>query len=216
MGLLLGSGNAVCGTSAIVSTSKVIKGNDHDTGLSIGAVNFMGTIGIFLLPFIVKILGFNELNSADLIGGTIQAVGQVVAAGYSIGDKVGSISVLIKMTRVLMLGPVIFILSMIYSRPHPSETQTSKFKLPVPLFIIGFFAMSLLAGFSVLPGEAVAVIKKASDILLAISMVGIGMKIEFRALRSSGPKIMMAEVLISAAQIGTAILLVTIISRYFG
>ena len=101
--LLLGVGNAVCGSSAIAAVSPVIKAEESDTGISIGVVNFLGTIGIFILPALaIKVLHFADLQASTLIGGSLQAVGQVVAAGFSVSDNVGEIATIIKMARIAM------------------------------------------------------------------------------------------------------------------
>ena len=80
LNLLVGIGNAVCGSSAIAAAQGVIKTKDEYAGISIGIINLLGTLGIFLLPFLALILpGFSDRESGMLIGNTLQAVGP----GYS-------------------------------------------------------------------------------------------------------------------------------------
>ncbi len=205
LSLLLGCGNAVCGSSAIASVSKTIDASEQDAGLSIAAVNFMGTLGIFILPLLALSLGLDDTRSGGLIGGILQAVGQVVAAGYSINPEVGQLAVLIKMGRVLMLGPIIIILSLFYRRSDQQGQST----LPVPLFIVGFFALALLVG--LFPAQLTASIKACAKVLLTIAMAGIGLKIDLLALREQGPKIMIAESSIMLIQIGSGIALVMLL-----
>ncbi len=205
--VLLGCGNAICGSSAIASVTKVIDGSEEETGLSIAAVNFMGTIGIFLLPFICKIFGFNEIISGDIIGGVLQAVGQVVAAGFSMSDNIGNIAVLIKMSRVLMLGPVILILGFYFGRTQHSEKPKGGKSFPVPLFIVGFFLMFLLSSSGMLTTNIESGIASIAHFLLAIAMAGIGVKINFGSLRKNGPKLIMVETMIMFVQVLSASLM---------
>ena len=52
LALLVGIGSGVCGSSAIAATEGIIGADEEDVGLSVAIVNFLGTIGIFLLPFL--------------------------------------------------------------------------------------------------------------------------------------------------------------------
>ncbi len=149
--LLMGIGNGVCGSSAIAATEKIIGAEKEDVGLSVAIVNFLGTIGIFLLPFITNIvLGFGDLKSGLAIGNTLQAVGQVVAAGFSISPDAGHIATIVKMTRILMLFPLVLVLLFIFKEKIKGDKQ--KFQLPkMPVFIIGFILFSLIPTLNLLP-----------------------------------------------------------------
>jgi len=185
--LLMGCGNAICGSSAIAAVAPVIGNDENEIGLSIGVVNLMGTIGIFILPAVAHFLNLSDIQSGGLIGGILQAVGQVVAAGYSVSDKVGNISVIIKMGRVLMLGPVVAILAFIIGRINNSQSSGNSGSFAFPKFIIGFFIFSFLASYGYLNPELAAYIKSAGKILLLTSMSGVGMQIKFSALIKQGP-----------------------------
>jgi len=186
--LLLGIGNGVCGSSAIAATEQIIDADDESVGLSVAIVNFLGTIGIFLLPFIsTKILQLSDINSGILIGNTLQAVGQVVAAGFSINDVTGQTATVVKMTRILMLFPLVIILVFIFSSTNNKIKSISKNKkTKFPIFIIGFILFSLLPTFNLLPVELIKVISKISHYFLIIAMAGIGLKITFQNILKNG------------------------------
>jgi len=85
--ILLGFGNAVCGSSAIAAASTVLKSKKEEILLSISLINLIGALSIFVIPSIIQFLLINDIfDQALIIGGTIQAVGQVSAAGYIISD----------------------------------------------------------------------------------------------------------------------------------
>ena len=113
--LMLGIGNAVCGSSAIAATKGVVKAKGDEVGISVAVVNLLGTVGIFLIPFVASyILKFQDTQSGILVGNTLQAVGQVVAGGFSISDTAGQSATIVKMGRVLILTPLIVILLFIF------------------------------------------------------------------------------------------------------
>jgi len=184
--LLLGIGNGVCGSSAIAATEQIIGADEESVGLSVAIVNFLGTIGIFLVPFIAKrILHLSDIHSGILAGNTLQAVGQVVAAGFSISDNAGQIATLIKMTRILMLFPLVFILLYLFSgRSQPRGPKTKK--PVVPLFIIGFVFFSLLPTFNLLSEEMIKIISQMSHYSLIVAMAGIGLKITLQSILKDG------------------------------
>ncbi len=188
--LLLGIGNGVCGSSAIVATEQVVGAKKEDVALSIAIVNFLGTVGIFLLPFLsVTLLGLNDIHSGLLAGNTLQAVGQVVAAGFSISDTAGQTATLVKMTRVLMLFPLLMILIYTSARSHRNHKDTTikDVKKPAfPLFILGFVSFSLIPTFGLLPEHIIHIISKLSHYLLITAMAAIGLKITFKTILENG------------------------------
>ncbi len=179
--LLLGIGNGICGSSAIAATEQIIGSKEEDVGLSVAIVNFLGTLGIFILPFVATfILKLSNINSGLLIGNTLQAVGQVVASGFSISNTAGQTATIVKMTRILLLTPVIFILIFAFSKKNKTNGTTKK--AGVPLFIIGFVLFTLIPTFKLLPSEVIKIIGKISHYALIIAMAGIGLKITFSSI----------------------------------
>ena len=189
LALLLGIGSGVCGSSAIAATEGIIGADEEEVGLSVAIVNFLGTIGIFLLPFIgVTVLGFNDIGAGVLIGNTLQAVGQVTAAGFSVGEVAGQTATVIKMGRILMLTPLVLILLATFpsdaaARPAKKRGISAK---GIPLFIVGFILFSLVATFSLLPDTALEFLGAMGEYALIIAMAGIGLKITFSSILRSG------------------------------
>jgi uncharacterized integral membrane protein (TIGR00698 family) len=201
-GLLVGIGNAVCGSSAIAAAAPIIKNNEEEIGLSVSLVNFLGTIGIFLMPFLTNYYKIDSnLNAGILIGGTLQAVGQVVAAGYSINNDVGTISVLVKMVRILLLGPLLMIL--IFIIPYFTKNKENKIKpkIKVPYFIVLFFIFSLISSFEIIEQTYINYIKLTGKFLLVLSMSAIGLKIKLSSIIKNAPKYLLAGIFIVISQI---------------
>lgn len=201
--LLLGIGNGVCGSSAIVATEQIIGAKKEDVGLSIAIVNFLGTIGIAILPIISSVfLELNSINSGLLIGNTLQAIGQVVAAGFSIDEIAGQTATIVKMGRILMLTPLIFTLILIFSRKKvaPAEGEKTK-KIGIPLFIVGFTVLSLVPTFGLLSENSIQLISEVGRYALIIAMAAIGLKISFASILKDGKKALLIGSLIFLVQI---------------
>ncbi len=208
LALLVGTGNGICGSSAIAAVQGVIKTDEEHVGVSVAVINLLGTVGIFLIPLIVSLFpGLTEQLKGLVIGNTIQAVGQVTAAGFSLGDVTGQTAAVVKMGRILLITPVALILSFI-RKPAGAEGE-GDIKLPgVPPFILLFILFSLVNTLGILPEEVVSLLKQAGEWLLIVAMAGIGMKITFRGLATQGKKALCAGILTWAVQISFSLLLI--------
>ena len=181
LSLMIGIGNGVCGSSAIAATSGVAKVSNNDIGISIALVNLMGTVGIFLAPFLAHSLGFSDMQAGVFTGNTLQAVGQAVAAGFSISDEAGHYATVVKMGRVLLLVPLVLILIYIAKKEAKSSTEevSEKTKVGVPSFIIWFVGFSVVASLGLLPKELESAIGIVSHYITLIAMSAIGLMIHF-------------------------------------
>lgn len=205
--LLLGVGNGVCGASAISASAPVIKADKHSIGISIAVVNLLGTFGIFLVPFIAFSIGLNEIDAGILVGNTLQAVGQVTAGGFSISDEAGVSATAVKMGRVLLLTPLIFILIyMFHMKSSDENTKGAK----VPGFIIVFVLMSLISSLGLISETIKSTIANVSHILLIVAMAAIGLKIHFSAIKSDGKAALKLALIVFVIQIGFTLLLLWI------
>jgi uncharacterized integral membrane protein (TIGR00698 family) len=203
--LLIGAGNGICGTAAVAAVSRVIHADDEETGIALSVVGLLGTVGILLMPLLAGALALTTVQSGMLVGGTLQAVGQVVAAGYALGAASGGLAMMVKMGRVLLLGPVVvFISSRVNRRSDGPRVQ-------VPLFIVGFFVFSLLASLHVID-PLLPAIKTSGKFLLLMATVGIGMHIQLRALLRSGPRALVFGVLVWMVQIAAVLALLWLLT----
>ena len=207
LSLLLGIGNGICGSSAIAGAAPVIQAKDEDVGLSISTINILGAIGIFFVPFCIDLL-FNGTveNKGIIIGSTIQAVGQVTAAGFIMGDRVGEIATIIKMVRILMLGPVLIILTLIYMNKKKNVSKTS---FPIPLFIIGFIFFIALFNYNLIPTSLLPILKAISTYSLLFAMTAIGLKISLQSIVNKGFKVFVVGMIVFCIQIMLAIVLLS-------
>lgn len=196
---MMGVGNAVCGSSAIAAVAPSLRTDEKDLGIAVSIVNLLGACGIFILPFIAGLMHYDNTHSSYLIGGVLQAVGHVVAGGYSINDSVGETATLIKMLRVLMIGPAAVIVAMVFNYRADGSRKTKKFF--VPPYIIGFVLCSIAATIMSSDNVVLPKINSFAKFLLMIAMAGVGMKISFASLLRQGPKALIFGIAIFAVQI---------------
>ncbi len=193
--LLLGVGSAICGSSAIAAVAPLVTRDRTEIGLSVGVINLLGTVGIFLLPAIVVFQGFGDSAAGLLIGGSLQAVGHVVAAGFAVSDTVGELATAVKMFRVLLLGPVVIVLGLVM------RSRGGKSSKLVPAYIVAFVVLAVVGNLGILPVGWIGSMKTVSKILLAIAMAGVGLRIQVAGLVRQAPRALIAGAAIFFVQI---------------
>ena len=196
--LLIGVGSAICGSSAIAAVAPMVTKQEEEVGISISVVNLLGILGIFFMPILALTLKFNDSLSGLMIGGTLQAVGHVVAAAFSLNDLVGEFATVVKMGRILMLGPVILLFGF-FMRSGDTNRRSGKFILPN--YLIGFIILSIVGTAQILPMELAGFLKLISKILLSTAMAAIGLKIRLESLFRQGPQALATGAVLFTIQI---------------
>lgn len=168
--LLIACGFSICGAAAVA------------------LVVIFGTIMIPTIPFLGTLAGSAPKTMGMWAGGSIHEVAQVVAAGGVIGGSALEIAVVVKLARVLLLAPVVFILGLVKRRQSSGVQTTGQEKRPpiVPLFIIGFLSMVLLRSTVVLPEPVLATGDFLQTILLATAMFALGCGVKIQSLLHVG------------------------------
>ena len=158
--------------SAIAAAAPLMGGKRDEIGLSVGVVNGLGMLGIFLLPLASQLLGCSMEQAGALIGGGLHAVGHVAAAGFAVSDPVGQLAVTVKMGRVCALLPLVLLLSL--------ATGSRAEKAPRPWYLAGFLATFVLSVSGLLSEDILSGLKWLDKAALCVAMVGIGLRIPLR------------------------------------
>ena len=204
LSILLGFGNAICGSSAIVSASAVIQSKKEYVLLSVSIINIIGVIAIIIIPLLLNLFSVNDpVHQGEIIGGSIQALGQVSATGYIIDDNVGKIAVVVKMFRILLLFPALLLLS--FTRQFHKISSDFKF----PYFIIGFVIIFIFNYFNFIPLGLVSFLGTSSKYFLLFSMVALGLKVSLDSIIKNGIKLFFVTLLAFMLQLLFIIQIVT-------
>jgi uncharacterized integral membrane protein (TIGR00698 family) len=190
--ILIGAGTAICGNSAIVAVAPLIDAEDRDLMLSMGAINVLGLVLMFVSPFIGGAIGFDDNGYGVWAGSTIHAVPQAVAAGFAFSEKAGGVATLVKLVRVALLAPLLLVLAFGYARSRKGKDKagvTVHYGRLVPPFLWGFFGLFVLNSLRLLPvmqfqsGYSVNladVLAEAGNISLALSMAAMGLELNLK------------------------------------
>lgn len=208
MAILVACGNSICGNSAIAATAPVIGADSEDVAASIAFTAVLGVMVVIGLPLLVPVLGLSPKQFGVLAGLTVYAVPQVLAATAPIGVLSVQVGTLVKLIRVLMLGPVVLLLSLFASRLREEEDEAAPGVTAgarpargrvaihhlVPWFIIAFLALAGLRSADLIPQAALAPMAKTAAILTAVSMAALGLGVDVRCVAKAGLRVTLAVV----------------------
>ncbi len=187
--ILIASGSAVCGAAAVLATEEVLKSEPHKTAIAVGTVVLFGTISMFLYPIMFKmgILNMNYTQFGLYVGSSIHEVAQVVAAGGAIDNISSDTALIVKMTRIMLIAPMLLILGLFIANAKSAITH-KKSKLVVPWFAVLFIAVAGFNSLQLLPVDLVTGINHADTFLLTMAMTALGMETQVSKFKQAGLK----------------------------
>lgn len=187
MALLVAGGNSICGNSAIAAVAPVIGAKPSDVASAIAFTAVLGVALVLLLPFAAGPLGLDAGGYGIVAGLTVYAVPQVLAATAPLGSLAVQVGTLVKLVRVLMLGPLVLVLSAIAGRA--GDGRLPPLGRLVPWFVIGFLVMALARSFGLIPDLLLESIATAASVLTVLAMAALGLGVDVRAVAAAGVRV---------------------------
>jgi uncharacterized integral membrane protein (TIGR00698 family) len=200
MSILVACGNSICGNSAIAAVAPIIDADGDDVASSIAFTAVLGVVVVLGLPLLVPLLKMSLTQYGVLAGLTVYAVPQVLAATLPIGALSNQVGTVVKLVRVLMLGPVVLGLSLISRRlPPEPKAGSDKIRLAkrsgpalhelVPWFIIGFLIVAAFRSFGLIPQAMLVPLATTASLLTTVSMAALGLGVDIRVVASAGVRV---------------------------
>lgn len=183
-------GAAVCGAAAVLAAESVIRAKASQASVALLTVVLFGTLAMFVYPALYQ-AGFIPLSPTDYgiyTGASVHEVAHVVAAGNAVGPEAGSVAVIVKMTRVLMLAPLLLLLGLLMTRTVKSFAGETHYKIPIPWFALGFILCAVINSLPILPPNVVGWIVNIDTFLLTMAMTALGMETSLKQIQNIGAK----------------------------
>ncbi len=193
LAVLVGAGNAICGNSAIAAIAPVIGAESEDIASAIAFTAALGVIVVVSLPLLITVFHLSSFQYGVLAGLTVYAVPQVLAATIPVSTVSAQIGTFVKLIRVLMLGPVVVGLSL--RMRGRAALRVATLHRVVPWFILAFLGLAALRSLGVSTPRQGDVLHSVAGILATISMAGLGLGVDLRALARAGPRVTAAVTL---------------------
>ncbi len=204
--LLTAAGSAICGAAAVLAFESTLQSKPHQSAMAVGSVVLFGTLSMFLYPLAYH-AGLLNLDPAGLglfFGGTIHEVAQVVGAASDISPEVAHVATIVKMTRVMLLVPVLLALGWWLARSARSARAghdaaggaQGKRKVAVPWFALGFLGFVIVNSLNVLPTDVTHTLNVLDTFALTMAMTALGIETRVAQIRAAGPRALMTGLIL--------------------
>ena len=149
LGYLITMGTCICGVTAVIATSSIIKTDKDQTSYAVGVVTLFGIIAVFFYPYIANYYFHLSPDLAGIFLGTaIHDTAQVSAASVIYSDMYNSEEALnsaitTKLLRNSFLILLIPLIAYLYNKEKKVDVKSS-IKDFFPFFVLGFIILSFV------------------------------------------------------------------------
>ena len=218
---LVAVGNAICGNSAIAAIAPVLRATRQEIASAIALTAALSVAVVLLLPLTAPIFGLTNAEYGVLAGLTVYAVPQVVAASFAVSTESGDIGSLVKLLRVLAIGPVVAGAAWLVARSAMRQSggtiatdaqPATGFRLrnAIPWFVSGFLIFALLRTVGVISAGAGDAIREVSRVLTIVAMAALGLTVDLSSVRRSGRAVATLVLLLTVLSVTMGLILVKV------
>lgn len=204
LSLLIACGNSICGNSAIVAVAPVIDARKDEVASALAFTAVLGIAIVVGMPLAQGLLGLSIPQYGAMAGLTVYAVPQVLAAAAPGGLAAIQAGTLVKLLRVLMLGPVIVVIGLLERRR--GSTATARPAVLLPWFIIGFVVLATVRSLGLVPESLTGIPPALASGLTVVAMAGLGLSVDIRAIAAAGGRVVAAASLSLMVLLGVSYL----------
>jgi len=197
--LLLISGTAICGGTAMAALAPIIKSKNEELASSITIVFLLNLLAIIAFPLIGEIIGLSQQQFGIFAALTIHDTASVIGAASIFGNEALEIATIMKLGRTLWIIPLVLLASWYFNRREES--------INYPYFILLFIFFILAGSFFSFEDSWILFFKNSSKIFLSLGLFFIGTEISFNAIKQISLKPVSFAVLLWSLVIGVTSLL---------
>jgi len=186
--ILISTGTAICGGSAIAAMTPVIEANENETSVSLGIIFVLNSLALFIFPVIGELLNMTQEQFGFWSAIAIHDTSSVVGAAQKYGDEALKIATTVKLERALWIIPVSLITAFYYKKNGK--------KIAIPYFIF-LYVLAMVINTFVPHIETISpiiVYIAKRGLTLTLFLIGAGLSKE--ALKSIGIKPLIQGILL--------------------
>jgi len=214
---LIAGGTSICGASAIVATNTVTAAPEEDVAYALASITLFGSIAMLVYPLLAGMLELSPAGYGLWAGASIHEVAQVVGATFQAGQQAGEAGTVAKLSRVMLLAPMVMALGLVAARRRGAGTgarmgagtgAAGRARAPAPWFVLGFVAAVILNSIVPVPAEARAAAGLATTGLLSMALAALGLEADTARLRAKGARPLLLGLLATLFIAGFSLVLV--------
>lgn len=197
LAILIGASNSICGNSAAVVIAPIIRASSAELTSAIAISGILGAAQIVILPLLAPALGLSDYHYGVVAGMAVYAVAQVYAASAVVSSTSASVATFVKLTRVLLLVPLVVIIELILSKKNmAAQKQQLEMELDeggvkatfksmtlqryIPWFVFGFLLLGTLRSVGIIDENLGSQIRDVSRYTFLVAMIAIGTSVNIR------------------------------------
>ena len=186
--LLTSVGAGICGAAAVLGAESALRVKPYKTAVAVSTVVIFGTISMFLYPVLYRngVFSISPELMGIFTGASVHEVAHVVGAGNAMGESVGSVAIIVKMIRVMMLVPVLLVIS--YTVARKASKSDAPGKINTPWFAILFLVVIVVNSCIPLSDSIRNCINTFDTFLLTMAMTALGAETSFDKFKKAGSK----------------------------
>ncbi len=207
--VLVASGNAICGNSAIVAVARATGATPVETASSIASTALLSIALVLALPVIGTQLGFGDVAYGALAGMTVYAMPQVLAATFPVSAAAGEVGTMVKLVRVMLMVPWLVWLGR--GRGGGSEGLRAALRRALPGYLLLFLVGAALRTAGVVPDAVARPAQGLAHVLTVAAMAGTGLAVAPDSMRTAGPRTTLAAILSMSLLLVLALLAVRLL-----
>ena len=186
---LIAAGTSICGASAVIATNTVTDAPDEDVAYAVACVTVFGSVAMFVYPLLPALLHLDAHAYGLWAGASIHEIAQVVAAAFQDGQQAGEFGTIAKLSRVMLLAPVVIALGLMTARRAPRGPAGSAVptaRPPMPWFVLGFVGLVIVNSLVTVPPAPHRLLVGLTTFLLSVALAAMGLETDIRKLAAKG------------------------------
>tara|TARA_B100000989_G_scaffold182949_1_gene137610 strand:- start:2606 stop:3514 length:909 start_codon:yes stop_codon:yes gene_type:complete len=176
---LISSATAICGATAALAISSIIKAKPNQISLAVFIIFLMNSIALVLFPIIGKFLGLSDMQFGLFSALAIHDTASVVGSGFLYSEEAGETAATLKIVRTLWLVPLIALIALM-----ENEKKSVNYN-DLPKFIILFFIVIIISNIFSLPVQIFDISKLLSIVFINIGIFFIALQSEIKHINNS-------------------------------
>jgi len=209
---LIGVGTAICGATAIITVGPILQSSADEIAFAVATIFLFNALAVAVYPVLGHLLALPDRLFGLWAGTAIHDTSSVLAAAYAYSDPAGQVATVVKLTRTLMLVPLVLAIALAVSYREMGKGRGAAARVRLgaifPWFVLWFAGAALLHSLGILPPALVRVLGVTGKFLVVTVMAAVGLGADAALLRRLGARPLLiglfAAVLIAALSLTLA------------
>jgi uncharacterized integral membrane protein (TIGR00698 family) len=189
LGILVGAGTAICGATAILVVSPVVRAKASETAYAVATIFTFNLLALLTYPIIGHWLNLGQTTFGTWVGTAVNDTSIVVATGFAYGHAAGAVATITKLTRTLLLLPLVVLIATSYGlKGEGGMSRLAAIRRAIPWFVLGFLGLAALRTAGLIPSSLLPILGGVASFGIVMVLASVGLNVDFRSLARIGYK----------------------------